>query len=220
MHVLAISSAYGGCSACLWADDEVMAQAHIGGEHGLAAALPVLLETLLRQADRRIELVAVCVGPGSFTGLRAGIAVAAGIGVALDVPVVGVTVAEAFHAARLKLDGRRLWVAVASRRGRVFVDRGDGPEGYATDALPMVDAAEAGGRIALAGNAANLVAGSLAAKGADVMLTDARLPHAGWVALVGVARLEGRIGQLAPLPLYVDAPEAKLPAAGLRAAPV
>jgi hypothetical protein len=52
------------------------------------------------------------------------------------------------------------------------------------------------------------------------MLTDARVPLAVWVASVGVARAEGRIGPRAPLPVYVDAPEAKLPAAGLRAAPV
>jgi tRNA threonylcarbamoyl adenosine modification protein YeaZ len=214
MQVLAISSAYGGCSACLWADGGLVAAARMGEAHGLAAALPVRVEKLLRQAGG-VDLVAVCVGPGSFTGLRAGISVAAGIGLALDVPVVGVTVSEAFHAACLKLDGRRLWVAIVARRGRVFIDRGEGPQGFPTDALPVAE-----GRVAVAGNAANFVAGALAAKGVDVMLTDARLPFAEWVAMVGVARAEGRIGALAPLPVYVDAPEARLPAAGLRAAPV
>jgi len=215
MRVLAISSAYGGCSACVWADGAVVAEARMDEALGLAAALPGMVDGLLKQAAGRVELVAVCVGPGSFTGLRAGISVAAGIGLALDVPVVGVTVAEAFREASLNLDQRRLWVAIAARRGRVFLDRGDGAEGFPTDALPAAD-----GRIALAGNAAIPVAGALAAKGVDVMLTDARVPLAAWVASVGVARAEGRIGPRAPLPVYVDAPEAKLPAAGLRAAPV
>jgi tRNA threonylcarbamoyl adenosine modification protein YeaZ len=214
MSALAISSAYGGCSACLWADGAVLAEARIPEEHGLAAALPVLAEGLLRRAGT-VQLVAVCVGPGSFTGLRAGISVAMGIGLALGVPVVGVTVSEAFQAARLNLDGRRLWVAIAARRGRVFIDTGDGPGGYPADALPVP-----AGRIALAGNAANAVAGALAAKGLDVMLTDARLPRADWVARMGAERFFGQIPPLPPLPMYVDAPEARLPAAGLRAAPV
>jgi tRNA threonylcarbamoyladenosine biosynthesis protein TsaB len=215
MRVIAISSAFGGCSACFYADGAVQSQVHAGEAIGLAATLPALVETLLGSAEGRLDLVSVAVGPGSFTGLRAGISVATGIGLALSVPVVGVTVAEAFEAACLPLDGRRLWVAIVARRGRVFVDMGDGAAAYGTEALPP-----AGGRIAVAGNAATFVAAALAAKGADVMLTDARLPQAKHVALVGIGRVAGQRLPLAPLPVYVDAPEARLPAAGLRAAPV
>jgi tRNA threonylcarbamoyl adenosine modification protein YeaZ len=199
----------------LLVDGAARAQTRIKEELGLAGALPALIDPLLRGLDGGLDLVAVSVGPGSFTGLRAGISVATGIGLAWAVPVVGVTVTEAFEAAALKLDGRRLWVAIAARRGRVFLDRGYGAAAFATDALPI--AAE---RIAVAGNAANDVASALAARGTDVMLTDARLPQAEHVALVGLERAAGRRPPLAPLPIYVDAPEARLPAAGLRAAPV
>jgi len=212
---LGISSAYGGCSACLLVDGAVRAQTRVREELGLAACLPALIETLLNSLECGLDLVAVSVGPGSFTGLRAGISVATGIGLALAVPVVGVTVTEAFEAAALTLDGRRLWVAIAARRGRVFLDMGDGAAAFATDALPI-----ATGRIAIAGNAANDVACALAAKGADVMLTDARLPRAEHVAMVGLERAAGQRTPLGALPIYVDSPEAKLPAAGLRAAPV
>jgi tRNA threonylcarbamoyladenosine biosynthesis protein TsaB len=193
-------------------DERILAQAWVQDQLGLAAALPALVETVLER--RALDLVAVVVGPGSFTGLRAGIAVAAGIALGRGIPVVGVSVTEALAAALPDLDGRALWVATEARKGRVFIDMGAGASGYAAAALPRPSV-----RVALAGNAANLVAGSLAAKGVDVMLTSARVPAAALVAAIGSERAAGERTPLAALPLYVDAPEAKLPAGGLRAAP-
>ncbi len=215
MRVLAISSAYIGCSACIVADGTIVALARSDQEHGLAAALPAMVSGLLDQAGRALDLVAVAVGPGSFTGLRAGISVATGIGLGLGLPVMGVTVAEAFGEILAALDGRSLWVAIEARSGRVFIDAGQGAHGYATNALP-----QPAGRIAIAGNAANFVAGALAARGADVKLTAARVAGAAQVAAIGVKRHQGLLPPLAPLPIYVDAPEAKRPAGGLREAPM
>jgi tRNA threonylcarbamoyl adenosine modification protein YeaZ len=213
VRVLAISSAYAGCDAAYVEDGVVTVQARMRDQLGLAAALPAAVQQVLE--GRILDLVAVVVGPGSFTGLRAGISVAAGIGLALGVPVVGVSVAEALADALPALDGRELWVAIEARRGRVFIDRGAGAVGYDTESLPRPP-----GRVAIAGNAAMLVAGSLAAKGADVMLTSARVPAAASVAAIGAARAAGERSPLAALPLYVDSPAAKLPAGGLRAAPL
>jgi hypothetical protein len=52
-----------------------------------------------------------------------------------------------------------------------------------------------------------------------VRLTDARLPHAEHVAAVGARRLRGELPPLEAMPLYIDPPEAKLPAGGLRPPP-
>jgi len=215
MRVLGISSAFGGCSIAVLMDGEVSARARLTEDHGLAAALPALVQGVLEKSGRALDLVAVAVGPGSFTGLRAGISVASGIGLALSVPVVGVGVAEALAEGLQGLDGRSLWVAIAARRGRVFIDTGDGAHGYATDALPRP-----AGRVAIAGNAANFVAGALAAAGVDVMLTARRVALAEHVAAVGEQRGKGDRANLPALPLYVDAPEARLPALGLRGPPV
>ena len=71
----------------------------------------------------------------------------------------------------------------------------------------------------MAGDAATSVAARLAARDADVMLTDARLPLVRHVAVVAEQRLTGHAAAAAAQPLYVDPPEARLPAGGLRPPP-
>jgi tRNA threonylcarbamoyl adenosine modification protein YeaZ len=212
--VLAIASASGGCAAAMVRDGVVLADGRIGAEQGLAAAIPPMVAGLIK-AEGVPELVAVVVGPGSFTGLRAGISVAQGVGLGAGIKVVGVTVSEALADSLPQLGGRALWVANDSRRGRVFLDRDGLVEAVGLDALPA-----AGGRVAVAGDAAIPVAAALAARGADVMLTSARRPMPRHVAVVGQLRAEGALEALEPIPLYVDAPEARLPAGGLRPPPM
>jgi tRNA threonylcarbamoyl adenosine modification protein YeaZ len=162
-----------------------------------------------------LDAIAVTVGPGSFAGLRSAIALAQGLALAAGRPVIGVRVAEALAATLALPPGRALWVAIDSRRNRIFLDRDGQIAPVALDALPRPP-----GPIALAGDAAIEVACRLAARGADVMLTDARLPDAVAVARIGALRLAGALPPLAAQPLYIDPPEAKLPAGGLRPAPV
>jgi tRNA threonylcarbamoyladenosine biosynthesis protein TsaB len=158
----------------------------------------------LRAAD--CDLVAVTVGPGSFTGIRGGLALAQGIAVAAGRPVIGVTVGEALADSLPQLGGRILWCATTSRRGRVFLEVGDQILSLAVSELPRPD-----GPVAVAGGAAADVASRLAATGVNVMLTDARLPSGRHIAEVAERRFAGAIRPLAAEPLYVDRPEAKLP---------
>jgi tRNA threonylcarbamoyladenosine biosynthesis protein TsaB len=215
MRVLTISSAFGGADMAVVEAGLIVARGRETEAMGLAAALPLAAEAVLTKAGGAIDAVAVIVGPGSFTGLRAGIAVAAGIGLALDVPVVGVTVSEALAASLPELDRRTLWTAIEARRGRIFIDQGAGFHGWSIDAVPA-----SSGRTAVCGNAANLVAAALAARGTDVMLTAMREPQPDHIAAVAMRRQAGDLPPLLAEPLYVDAPEARLPAGGLRAAPV
>ena len=165
-------------------------------------------------AATTLDAVAVTIGPGSFTGLRASIALAQGVAAGAGCKVIGVTVAEALMAGLPP--GREVWVAIDSRRDRVFLLRGADRAAYALDALPT-----ATGRIAIAGDAAIAVAARLAARAtASVMLTDARLPEPAMVAAVAARRLAGELPMIQVEPMYIDAPEAKLPAGGLRPAPL
>jgi tRNA threonylcarbamoyladenosine biosynthesis protein TsaB len=217
MRVLALDAALARCSAAIVVDQQIAAQRQEDAVRGHAALLPVMAAAVLDEAKLRatdLDLVAVTVGPGSFTGIRAGLALAHGIALAAGVPVVGVTVGEALADALPHLGERRLWSAIDSRRGRVFLERDGVIAAFSLDGLPAVV-----GRVAVAGDAAIAVAARLAARDADVTLTDARLPLARHVAVVAGQRLAGTRPPLVAQPLYVDPPEVRLPAGGLRPPP-
>ena len=218
MRVLVLDSALARCAAALVVDNEVVIALAEDRRQGHEAVLPVMARQILRQADGQdgsgLDCIAVTVGPGSFTGIRAGVALAHGIGLALGVPVVGVTVGEAIADAFPYLGDRELWTVTESRRGHVFLERGDSVVSVALEALPAPAR-----KIAIAGGAALAVASRLAAEGANVMLTDARFPLPRHIALVAALRLAGKLPSCAAQPLYVDPPEARLPAGGLRPPP-
>ncbi len=218
MLILALDSALARCSAGLVADGALRAGRQEEAGRGQAALLPVMAAEVLDEAGvaaTDLDFVAVTVGPGSFTGIRAGLALAHGIALAAGVPVVGVTVGEALADALPHLGMRQFWSVIDSRRGRVFLEHGGSVLACALDQLPRP-----AGAVAVAGDAAVAVAARLAARDIDVMLTDARLPTARHVAMAGGRRVAGALPPLPAQPLYVDPPEARLPLGGLRPAPV
>lgn len=181
---------------------------------GLVEILPQLLETCLAEAGIAPRRVAVTIGPGSFTGLRNAIALAQGFAAASGLQLLGVPVAEAFAAAFPNLH-RPLWVAVRARRDRLFILCDGAIAAYADADIPRSRLP-----IALAGDAAREVAARLAASGHDVLLTNARLLDPVWVARAALAREVAGLPPHPAQPIYVDPPEAKLPAGGLRPLPV
>lgn len=217
MRILSLDSALARCAAAVVDDAEIIAARQAEATRGHAALLPVMARDVLTEAAApaaTLDLVAVTVGPGSFTGIRSGLALAHGIALAAGVPVVGVTVGEALADSLPHLGERALWVAIDSRRGRIFLERDDSMLAMALDALPTPE-----GKVAVAGDAAATVAAWLAARDVDVMLTDARLPLARHVAVVAEQRFRGALRPLSAQPLYIDPPEARLPAGGLRPPP-
>jgi tRNA threonylcarbamoyladenosine biosynthesis protein TsaB len=208
MRILALDTAVARCSATIVADNEVVVGYQEDLRQGHASRLPVMVRDCLRDADVQVadcDLIAVTIGPGSFTGIRGGLALAQGLGVAANRPVVGVTVGEALADSLPQLGGRTLWCATVSRRGRIFLEMGSEVLSVAVSDLPRPE-----GPVAIAGGASDDVASRLAARGADVMLTDARLPTGRHIAHVAERRFLGEIRALRTEPLYVDPPEAKM----------
>ena len=209
MRILALDSAVGRCSATIVLNGGVVAGYQQDIDRGHAAILPVMARDCLRDSGSgasELDLVAVTVGPGSFTGIRACIALAQGIALAAGIPVVGVTVGEAIADSLPQLGGRTLWCATESRRGRIFLEAGAG-----ILSLAIADLPNPSGPVAVAGNAAAVAASRLAARGVNVMLTDARRPAGRHIAAVAERRLRGDVAPLPAEPIYVDPPEAKLP---------
>ena len=216
-RILAVDSALARCGVAAVQGDTVLAGRQEDLRQGQAARLPVMVEQVLREAGAAVadfDLIAVTIGPGSFTGIRSGLALAHGLALAAGRPLVGVTVGEALAGA-VPDCGREIWAAIDSRRGRVFLERGPLVEAHRLDALP-----DPPGPVAITGDAAPEVAARLAARGRDVMLTGSRLPLPLHVALAARRRVLGLLPSREPQPLYVDPPEAKLPAGGLRPPPV
>jgi len=177
---------------------------------------PMALEVMTR-ADLPfdgLDLIAVTVGPGSFAGVRVGLAAARGLALAADLPVAGFTTHETI-AASLDADTlgeRSLAVARDARRGQIYLQT------FARDGAtlsPPLIAERADCRLA---EGAWLAVGSGADAFADHagVVVDAalRLPDARDVAALAIRRFgrdSGAFPKAPPAPLYLRAADAKRP---------
>ena len=136
MVILAFDTATDVATSALVDGDEVL-----GERTSRAVTLLEDVDALLRQAGmqtRDVEALAVGIGPGSFTGVRIGLATARGLGLALGIPAAGVSTLDALAAgapgAVPVIDARRREVFVPGRvlapadvdvePGRLYVGNG------------------------------------------------------------------------------------------------
>lgn len=123
--LLAIDSATQRISLALHDGHEVLAEHSWRSVNRHSAELPPMVERLLAQNGQELDALAVACGPGSFTGLRIGVAFARGLAEARGLPLVGVRTPDILAAAQPPCPGHALLVLLAAGRGRVIAARYD-----------------------------------------------------------------------------------------------
>ncbi len=122
--LLAIDTATRLLSLALHDGGRLLAESTFAVHRQHSALLAPLIQQTLAQTDtstKDINALAVSVGPGSYTGLRIGVALAKGLAAARDLPLLPVTTLDTLAAAASAADRRRpLIAAVPAGRGRVI----------------------------------------------------------------------------------------------------
>ncbi|MGG5886932.1 tRNA (adenosine(37)-N6)-threonylcarbamoyltransferase complex dimerization subunit type 1 TsaB [Falsiroseomonas sp. HC035] len=215
MNLLVLDGALARCSVAVFADGVLLAEEVTEGARTQPTALPPMAARMLARLGR-LDAVAVVVGPGGFTGLRAAIALAEGLALGAGARLMGVTTAEALAAA-LPTDlrqARAVWSAVDTKRGRLVLECLD-PGAWHASAPPrpmaLEDLPQPDGPLALVGDAAGPAAALLLGRGANVILTDSLLPLASAAGQVALRRLRGLVPPRDATPLYVEPPAVRAP---------
>ena len=238
MRVLALDTALGACSVALLDEGKIRARRYQDLTRGHAEVLMGLVSEVEEEAGLRAlecDRLGVTIGPGTFTGLRVGLAAARGLALATGLPLVGITTLQAIAANADSEKGRqmdpqkdsgegRILALLDARRGEVYGQLFEAGEALKPVTPPQVltlEAAEALTREALAGTSeaahqvsligtgAALVAARIGTAALDLISDAGFQPDA-----AEVARLAARIADPAaapPDPLYLRAPDAKVP---------
>ena len=208
MIVLGLDTCLNACSVAVLDGERVLAWRSETMARGHQERLAPMAQAVMADAGLafdRLERVGATVGPGSFTGLRVGVAFAKGLASALSRPAVGIGTLEALAAGASGL----VAAAIDARRDQIYLQIfEDGAPLMAPDVLSLGTAAarlveRAMGRpLTLIGSGAPLLAE--AAPGAAILTPegcDARV----------VVRLAAARPATPIRPLYLRAPDARLP---------
>ena len=217
MLVFAIDTALEACSAAMFDSErgEMIARESIPMARGHAEALMPLIERVREQCGydfAQIDRIAVTTGPGSFTGLRVGIAAARGLGLAAGKPVVGLSTLAAFAAPYIAADPTLPVVAVIdARHDHVYLEI-FGTGGHSLVSPRVVPIAEAlrlsaGGTPRVVGTAANVLAAAWdPSDKMPVSVEQKSAPDITWVAQLGAT---ADVTTSPAKPLYLRAPDAQ-----------
>ncbi|WP_373088009.1 tRNA (adenosine(37)-N6)-threonylcarbamoyltransferase complex dimerization subunit type 1 TsaB [Sneathiella sp.] len=226
MKILALDTALNACSVAVTEGEAAIAHIHEKRRRGHAETLMPMIQSLMKETGLRfadLDLIAVTIGPGTFTGLRIGLATARGIALAAHKPIVGVTTLEALAAAvpEQLAAGRPVIATADARRNEIYLQvfspgRPNGlPEPLSAPlAIPLEEAHTClpdEGAVII-GSGGPLLAQQDYFNGAKYSLLDLdEDPDAVIVARLAANRPVPDADAAPPAPLYLRAPDAKLP---------
>jgi tRNA threonylcarbamoyladenosine biosynthesis protein TsaB len=209
--LLAVDTALGACSVAVFKGERLLAHRFEEMVRGHAEALAPMVQEAMTEsglAFEALDRLAVTTGPGTFTGQRVGLAFMRGLRVALEKPLTGVTTLEAMAFASVS-GGRGPTAAIHdAKRDEAYLLLWEGGVILPDMVLPFAEAVsriKAFGPCALAGSGAAVAAKALDSR---FVMTEIRQPDAFWVGRLAMTRPPT---DKAPAPLYLRAPDAKLP---------
>ena len=224
MNILAIETCLAACSAAIRGDGALRAHRHEVINRGHAEALVPMIEAVRNEAGLAyadLDLIAVTVGPGTFTGIRTGIAAARAFSLAAGVPVIGFSSLHALAAGAAAAGAvgpsEAVLAAIDARRGEVYVQSfGPGLSPKGPPEICSLSEAVAGapaGPGAIVGTGGTLLIEGLSAAGSTLTLTASPdQPEARIVAQLAEDQGLPTGAAAAPVrPLYLRAPDARLP---------
>jgi tRNA threonylcarbamoyladenosine biosynthesis protein TsaB len=217
MNILAIETATGPCSVAIVSDRGVVASVSEMRPMMQARRTVPMMEEAMQEAKigyGDLSHVVVSAGPGSFTGIRTGLAVARALGMGSGVACAGIsTLSVLAYAAAKEARDRPLACLLNAGRGEVYAQLFDAAEITLPRGEPMVAGAEAL-RAALPRNC--LIAGYVPAAMAEALKDFSRSAVTGPDAvslglLAAQMAAEGKLPAEPPVPFYIRPPDAKLP---------
>jgi len=211
VKLLAVDTALGGCSVALLDGDRILAHTFEAMDRGHAERLAPMVQEAMGAAEfSSLTHLAVTTGPGTFTGQRVGLAFMRGLRLALKLPLTGVTTLDIMALAAMDETGlAKAAVIHDARREEAYMLLRDGGDVVLQPCVmgfgAAVERIRAFGPCALAGTGGQSAKDLL---GADFTLSGIRQPDALWAARLAKSL---PVPDTAPGPLYLRAPDAKLP---------
>lgn len=122
MRILGIDTSTMAASVAVIEDNQLVCEYTINTKKTHSQKLMPMIENMLKESDLNIndiDLIGICVGPGSFTGLRIGMATAKAIAHVNNIPIVGVTSLEML-AANMNLCDKKICSILDAQRNQVY----------------------------------------------------------------------------------------------------
>lgn len=123
MKILALESSATACSAALWGEEGLITQSFQNSGLTHSRTLLPMVRDLLNNCGtglEQVDVIAVAVGPGSFTGLRIGVSTAKGLAWAEDKDCAPCSTLESMAWPLAHLEGRVIVCAMDARRSQVY----------------------------------------------------------------------------------------------------
>jgi len=192
--ILVLDSSGASCGVCVWRDGQVLSRAEEHMQRGQDARLmPMVMEAMAQAgcAFSELDRIAVTRGPGSFTGMRVGLAAARGLGLATGKPVIGIDRFSVYKS--LHTTPENLLVVIDSRRADLFC------QFFPAQSEAFASCMMTEQKIAafLAAHPDTEIAGDIATPDADILSASARL----------TSNADPQSPDFSPRPFYLRPPD-------------